>query len=67
MQTDTPIRTPRWNAGNQSIDCEIEHPVFGWIPFTASPKDIEAHGRAIFAHIVATMDVAEYAPPETEE
>jgi hypothetical protein len=32
-----------------TIDCEIEHPKFGWIPFTADPNDIEPHGREIFA------------------
>lgn len=31
------------------FDCEIEHPSYGWIPFTATEDDAEAHGRAIFA------------------
>ena len=31
-----------------TIDCEIEHPNFGWIPFTADPNDVEPHGREIF-------------------
>jgi hypothetical protein len=31
-----------------SIDCEIDHPEYGWIPFTASPHDCEEHGRKIF-------------------
>ena len=26
-----------------TIDCEIEHPVFGWIPFTCSPDDTGAN------------------------
>lgn len=33
------------------FDCEIEHPQFGWIPFTADPDDVSAHGRAIWAAI----------------
>ena len=33
------------------FDCEIEHPQFGWIPFTADPKDPEPHGRAIWQAI----------------
>lgn len=37
------------------IDCEINHPRFGWIPFTADPNDVEPHGRAIHAEIVARM------------
>lgn len=31
------------------IDCEINHPVYGWIPFTANADDVEAHGREIHA------------------
>lgn len=31
------------------FDCEILHPVFGWVPFTADAYDVAAHGRAIHA------------------
>lgn len=34
-----------------AFDCEIDHPQFGWIPFTADPNDVEPHGRAIWAAI----------------
>ena len=30
------------------INCEIEHPTYGWIPFQASPNDTQAHGRALY-------------------
>ena len=40
-------RNPTFNE-NGTIDVEIEHPDFGWIPFTASPDDSEPHGRQIF-------------------
>jgi hypothetical protein len=30
------------------FDCEIEHPQFGWIPFTADKNDVEPHGREIY-------------------
>lgn len=33
------------------FDCEINHPDFGWIPFTADPNDVEPHGRAIWQAI----------------
>lgn len=33
------------------FDCEILHPVFGWIAFTADQNDVAAHGRAIHAEI----------------
>lgn len=53
------------DAEQKIIDCEIEHPAFGLIPFTASPQDVEAHGREIFKRIVAGEfgPVADYVPP----
>ena len=42
------IRNARHAAGGR-IDCEYEHPKFGWIPFTASPVDVEPLGREIHA------------------
>ena len=56
-------RNPRYNE-NGTIDCEIDHPHFGWIPFTADPNDCEEHGRVIFADIVAHGDIEPYVPPE---
>jgi hypothetical protein len=58
------FRNPAWNSFG-TIDCEIEHPVFGWIPFTADPNDVESHGQAIFN---AAAPIAEpYIPPSPEE
>lgn len=37
------------------FDCEINHPQFGWIPFTADPNDVEPHGREIWAAINAAQ------------
>jgi hypothetical protein len=45
------------------INCEIEHPQFGWMPFTASPDDPEQHGRDVFAALEASNDVAPYVAP----
>lgn len=45
---------PKWaNAEQTLIDCTLNHPTFGPIPFTASPEDVEAHGRELFARAVA--------------
>jgi len=56
-------RNPKFTASGD-IDCEIEHPDFGWIPFTASPTDAEAHGRELFAQITADAGpIAAYVPP----
>lgn len=71
MQTTlTSLTNPRWaNATQTAIDCEITTSQFGGevLPFTASQADVETHGRAIFADIVAGTygPIAEYvAPPE---
>lgn len=31
------------------IDCEVDHPVLGWIPYTASADDCDKTGRDVFA------------------
>ena len=58
------IRNIRYNQ-HGTIDCEIEHPHFGWIPFTADPNDVEQHGRDIYAAALAAGP-APYEPPEPE-
>ena len=35
------FRNPVYTINNR-IDCEIDHPVYGWIPFTADPLDTGA-------------------------
>lgn len=42
-----------------TIDVEINHPKFGWIPFTASPDDPEKLGRDIYTAAM-TGPVASY-------
>jgi hypothetical protein len=32
-----------------TVDMEINHSTYGWIPFTASPEDTEEHGRTLYA------------------
>jgi hypothetical protein len=58
------VRNPQYNALN-TINCEIEHPQFGWIPFTATPDDVEQMGRDIYSQAVAGAygPVAPYTPP----
>lgn len=66
----TSVSNPRWsNAEHTTIDCDITTSQFGdeVLPFTAAQDDVEAHGRAIFADLVAGKygPIAEYvAPPE---
>jgi hypothetical protein len=56
MANLTSLKAPVWvNNEQTAIDCTITLDVFGdeQFPFTASPLDVESHGRQIFADIVA--------------
>jgi hypothetical protein len=50
-----------------TIDCEIEHPAYGWIPFTASPNDCEEHGKNLYYKITKDGNISSYVPPSREE
>jgi hypothetical protein len=54
---------------NGWIDCEIDHPNFGWIPFTCNPNDTGAQFdvAALHAQMDADPDTAAYVPPTQEE
>lgn len=54
-------RSPEYNA-NGTIDVEINHPDFGWIPFTADQNDVEPHGRQIFEDLKG--EAQPYQDPE---
>lgn len=47
------------------ITCEIRHPAFGWIPFTADPADAEApfDVAALDAEIRASGEAVPYVTP----
>jgi hypothetical protein len=60
------IANPAWADAQQTlINCQIEHPEYGWIPFTASADDPEQHGRDIHAAILAGDHgpIGAYVPP----
>lgn len=56
------FRNPSYNHLG-TIDCEIEHPVYGWIPFTANPDDTEQSGKDIYAAIIAAGNITAYQAP----
>lgn len=61
------IKNPVYNSQG-TIDCEIEHPVYGWIPFTASPDDVELHGREIYQSIIdQQLEILPYVAPVIDE
>lgn len=57
------FRKPSYNA-NGGIDMEIQHPKFGWIPFTASPNDPEKHGLSLFSEAMDKGGIAAYIAPQ---
>ena len=64
-------KDPHWaDAAHTMIDLTIKWTnINEEFPFTASPTDVEAHGRAIFEQALqgAFGPVAEYVPPQSEE
>lgn len=58
-------RNPIFTASGR-IDCEISHPVYGWLPFTVDPADVGADFdvAGLDAAIRAAGGIAAYAPPD---
>lgn len=56
------VRNPSYNAAG-TIDCEIDHPVYGWIPYTADPNDAEPLGALIHAAALEMGPAPYVAPP----
>jgi hypothetical protein len=61
----TKAQNPTYNSSG-TIDLEYNHPVYGWIPFTASPTDSEELGRNLHAAALAGEfgEIAPYVEPE---
>ena len=58
-------RNAKFTAQPNVIDCEIEHPEFGWIPYTLNPADTDqtVNNADLMALIQGRNDVAEYVEP----
>lgn len=68
-QTKDPVSYELRNAfysssTNEVIDCEFNHPSFGWIPFTAHVNDPELHGRDIYDQLITgnSCPISPYTP-----
>ena len=57
-------KNPKYNQAG-TIDLEIDNPKYGWIPFTASPDDVEQHGRDFYEQAIAGNfgPISAYVPP----
>ncbi|MFA9232003.1 MAG: hypothetical protein ACEQSU_14865 [Microgenomates group bacterium] len=51
------IRNPVAIADDR-IDCEINHPAHGWIPFTADLHDVEPIGAIVYQAALAAIQQA---------
>jgi hypothetical protein len=51
------------------VNCEINHPEYGWIPYTLDPTDTDMtiNNDDLLADMAANGDVAAYVPPTQEE
>jgi len=51
------------------IDCEIEHPQFGWIPYTLNPDDTDMtiKNDELLSEMKKNGDVTAYVPPTQGE
>lgn len=54
---------------NTVIDCEINHPIHGWIPFTCDPSDSGAQFDILklYARMKSDPMTKPYIPPSQEE
>ena len=57
------IRSLRHNAVG-SFDCELEHPTFGWIPYTSAANDPDLEAQILYEAILRGQfgEPAPYAP-----
>ena len=62
-------RNAKYINDNGWIDCEIEHPQFGWIPYTLDPADTDMtiNNDDLLAAMTQNGDVAAYVPPTQDE
>ena len=62
-------RNAKYINDNGWVDCEIEHPEFGWIPYTLDPADTDMtiNNNDLLAAMASAGDVAAYVPPTQAE
>lgn len=65
----TNYRNAKYINDSGWINCEIDHPVYGWIPYTLDPADTDMtiNNDDLLAAMEAAGDVAAYVPPTQAE
>ena len=60
-------RNAKYINDNGWIDCDIQHPVHGWGPYTLDPNDVDMIARnnnvVLLSAMAANGDVESYVPP----
>jgi len=54
-------------VSEMAIDCEINHPIYGWIPYTLNPEDTDNTVDNVALRASMGSDIAEYIPLTPEE
>lgn len=62
-------RNAKYINENGWIDCEINHDLYGWIPYTLNPNDTDMtiNNDDLLAAMAKNGDVAAYVPPTQEQ
>lgn len=61
------IKNPRWNNPDHlNFDVELNHPTYGWIPYTAGDGDPESTYCYKIWAVKDTLTIQEYTPPEVD-
>lgn len=63
----TEARNAIYTDTNGSIDCEINHPIFGWIPYTLRDDDPDATVDNDAVKAILGSNIAAYVPPTQAE
>ena len=60
------IRNPRWNdSEHTSFDCELNHPEYGWIPFTVKGNDTSYYCSELWKN-KDSFDIQEFVPVQED-
>lgn len=65
--TITEARNATYIDADGSIDCEINHPEYGWIPYTLATHDTDTTVDNEAVKAILGSNIAAYVPPTQEE